>query len=157
LEKEPKQFGELDAKNYIPGAEVLLRQDNDNVRRNKALSDHFNNLHGFCFKEEKSESDSAWEDEDDEDESSDGGEDWVNVSHSEDEEEENDGESKGGVTLDPAVRKGLAAMVTESRILTDEDFKKIETLQLQKEVLSARKGSAKKRKATDSPYASTTV
>lgn len=61
------------------------------------------------------------------------------------------------MTLDPAVRKDLAAIVTGSRILTDEDFKKIETLQLQKEVLSARKGSAKKRKATDTPYATTPV
>ncbi len=104
--------------------------------------------------QEVSASDSDWED-DGEDESDDDGEEWVNVSHSSEDEksggEEEGGEEKEkqGLTLDPKVRKELAAQVSLSTILTDEDFKKIEALQLQKEVLSARKGSAKKRKATD--------
>jgi len=43
-----------------------------------------------------------------------------------------------------------AREIAETTILTDADFHKMETLQLQKELVGAKKGSAKKRKATDS-------
>jgi len=103
--------------------------------------------------QEVSESDSDWKGSDDEESEDDDGEEWVDVSHSEDEQksgdEEEDGEKEAqGLSMDPQRRRDLAAQVSLNTILTDEDFKKIETLQLQKEVLSARKGSAKKRKAT---------
>ena len=108
----------------------------------------------FVVFQELSGSDSDWEDNDD-DSNDDDGEEWVNVSHSEDEaksgdeDAENGEKEKQGLSMDPQVRKDLASQVSLSTILTDEDFKKIETLQLQKEILSARKGSAKKRKASD--------
>jgi len=129
LEKYSKAYGENDAKSHIPGAEILLRE----------------NMEGD---ESASDSDGISDDEENDDSEDDDGEEWVNVSHSEGEENVPE-DGKAGVTMDPKVRQDLASQVSLSKILTDEDFKKIETLQLQKEVVSARKGSAKKRKATD--------
>jgi protein SDA1 len=131
VEKKAKQFGEVDAKELIPGAEVLIHnpgEDND-------------------------------EDDDDDDEDSDDGGDndgeWQNVSHSEDDdeadenEEENDETNSNKPELDPATRKEMAKELLSSTILTDEDFKKMEKLQMQKEVVGVKKGSAKKRKASE--------
>ena len=105
--------------------------------------------------------------EDDEDDDSDDGE-WVDVDHSSDEdadvdegEEEGEGEeedeeskdkesSDADVKIDPAELRKQAKEVAMSRILTDEDFKRMETLQMQKELVGAKRGSAKKRKASDS-------
>ena len=103
--------------------------------------------------------------EDEEDGDSDDGE-WVDVDHSSDEDEgDGDGEeedededeeskdkegSDANVKIDPAELRKQASEVAMSRILTDEDYKRMETLQMQKELVGAKRGSAKKRKASDS-------
>ncbi|XP_063223734.1 protein SDA1 homolog [Bacillus rossius redtenbacheri] len=133
-ELKQKKYGEVDAKSYVPGAEVLLD-------KNK--------------KPEDSVAVDSAESEDDDGE-------WVDMDHSSAEGEEdanqpeesaaNDevekaaaGTSEGDGTATEKETK--AALASTLRILSDEDFRKIDAAQLSKEVTSARK--AKKRPATE--------
>jgi len=134
VEKKAKQFGQIDAREFIPGAEVLVGNPDD--------------------------------DNDSDDDDAESGEEWVNVSHSEGEDEEeeeeeendddekeaNEGEDEEKVekeVMDPMARHELAKELISTTFLTDEDFKKMEKLQMQKELVSVKKGSAKKRKASE--------
>ncbi|KAB0790528.1 hypothetical protein PPYR_09982 [Photinus pyralis] len=111
----PKEYAQLDAKDYIPGAEVLLHEEQEDIEIN-------------------SESDS-----DDE---------WVDIPQS-DEEAVNTTS-----TDDPEVKKQKqeqAKNVVLERILTDEDFKRIDLANVQKQIDPLRKG--KKRKIEDDPAA----
>ena len=117
-----KEFGETDAAEFVPGAEVVEDED-----------------------EEGDESD-AEDAEDDSEEESD------------DEEGEGDEEDKGKeeekmLTLEE--KKAKARATTLSRVLTDEDFKKIDAAQLKKQVVGVRKGGkrGKKRKAEEANLA----
>ncbi|XP_067887287.1 protein SDA1 homolog [Heterodontus francisci] len=120
--KEAKchEYGELDSKDYIPGAEVL---------------------------EEKAEEDDAgWEsasiDEEDEDD-----EGWINVHHSSDEEQQKEVVEKLS-SMPTEARKAKAAIVSASRLLTQEDFKKIRLAQMAKEI-DAAPGKSQKRKIVE--------
>ncbi|XP_067278914.1 protein SDA1 homolog [Pseudorasbora parva] len=123
--KEAKihNYGELEAKDYIPGAEVLEAEENVN----------------------EEEDDDGWESasmsEDDED-----GE-WVNVQHSSDEDQAEVAEKLQSIPEDE--RKAKAAVVSTSRLLTQDDFKKIRIAQMAKEVNSAT-GKGQKRKNVES-------
>uniref|UniRef100_A0A672SQK1 Protein SDA1 n=1 Tax=Sinocyclocheilus grahami TaxID=75366 RepID=A0A672SQK1_SINGR len=118
-----QNYGELEAKDYIPGAEVLEVEE--------------------IVDEEEDED--GWENasmsEDDED-----GE-WVNVHHSSDEDQTEVAEKFQNVPEDE--RKAKAAAVSTSRLLTQDDFKKIRIAQLAKEV-SAAPGKGQKRKNVES-------
>ncbi|KAM9329807.1 protein SDA1 homolog isoform 2-T2 [Gastrophryne carolinensis] len=120
-EAKIQAYGELDAKNYIPGAEVL------EVEKPEA--------------KEGEEQDDGWESaslsSDDED-----GE-WIDVHHSSDEEQKEVAEKLQSMPADE--RKAKAAAVSGSRLLTQEEFKKIRVAQLSKEV-NAAPGKAVKRK-----------
>uniref|UniRef100_A0A1B6DH20 Protein SDA1 n=1 Tax=Clastoptera arizonana TaxID=38151 RepID=A0A1B6DH20_9HEMI len=134
VEFKTKQFGEMDAKNFVPGAEVLSRE------KPKVKDD------------DEDESDS--EEDDDE---------WIDVSHSSDEndvseeesiEENQDNEEQSenlekkneisniAVKLSKeevaAQKKNNATEVSLSRLLTDEDFKKIDAAQIRKQVQVAK-------------------
>lgn len=169
-ELKPLGFGQLDAKDYVPGAEVLTEEP----------------------PEENSQNDQTKEEQDDDD--SDGS--WVNVSHSEDEvsdleehsndSEESDDESElldstvtsveeKSLTENTEVKSGekteaekddlqdpssqsdstkdktkaktsnnteekfqKAALVSQSRILTQEEFRKLKAAQIAKQVQAAR-------------------
>lgn len=122
-EAKIKDYGEVEAKDYIPGAEVLELED----------------------KKEKNEDEDGWEsasisDEDDED-----GE-WVDVHHSSDEDTEISEKLK---TIPAEERQAMAAAVSGSRLLTQDDFKKIRMVQIAKEV-SAAPNKGQKRKLVDS-------
>lgn len=122
-EAKVKDYGELEAKGYIPGAEVLELED----------------------KKENNEDDDGWESasisgEDDED-----GE-WVDVHHSSDEDTEIAEKLK---TIPTEERQAMAAAVSGSRLLTQDDFKKIRMVQMAKEV-SAAPSKGQKRKMVDS-------
>ncbi|XP_056146645.1 protein SDA1 homolog [Lampris incognitus] len=117
-------YGELEAKDYIPGAEVLEVEEG---------------------KGEEEDNEEGWEsasisDEDDED-----GE-WVDVHHSSDENNEELKEKLQGMPVEE--RKAKAATVSGSRLLTQDDFKKIRLVQLAKEV-NAAPGKGQKRKDVD--------
>ncbi|XP_001375734.2 protein SDA1 homolog [Monodelphis domestica] len=123
VEARIQEYGELDAKDYIPGAEVLDVE-----------------------KEEDGESDDdGWESASLSEEDDDDGE-WIPVHHSSDEENQEIAEKLKSVP--PEERKAKAAAVSTSRVLTQEDFQKIRLAQMQKEMDSA-PGKAQKRKNVD--------
>jgi len=131
-ELAPKQYAQIDAKDYIPGAEVLLKEDKNEVEIN---------------------SDSEDDDE------------WVDIPHSSDENNleedaeesvsEEEGEDEANNTESTENRKMLKAKRTTSkqelaqkisleRILTDEDFKRIDTANIRKQVETLKKGQKRK-------------
>lgn len=121
-EAKIKDYGELEAKDYIPGAEVLEVE-----------------------KKEGEEDEEGWESASISDEDEDG--EWVDVHHSSDEDT---GEVAEKLQSMPAEeRKAKAAAVSASRLLTQEDFKKIRLVQMAKEV-NAAPGKGQKRKNVDS-------
>ena len=121
------QFGDNIVKDHVPGAEAL--ESEKQIENDSELS----------------ESDSGWED----------------VIHTSDDEEdlvkeqrakkvsfaEKDGTSKEDEFLTQADKEEKAQKVTASRILTDAEFKKIESAQLKKQVQAYRKNK-KGRKRT---------
>nr|XP_048704055.1 protein SDA1 homolog isoform X3 [Caretta caretta] len=116
------EYGELDAKDYIPGAEILEVENKEE---------------GGKHEEDGWQSASLGEEEDDED-----GE-WIDVHHSSDEEQQEVGEKIKSMPVEE--QKAKAAAVSTSRVLTQEDFQKIHLAQIAKELNSA-PGKAAKRK-----------
>lgn len=111
-----KQYAEMNAKDYVPGAEVLLEKKNDEIEVN-------------------SSSDSDLDDEQ-----------WIDVDQgpleqSEGEEQEDKKETK---EERKAAKAQLAKKVTLERILTDEDFKQIDMANIKKQVVPPSKGMKRK-------------
>nr|XP_006133967.1 protein SDA1 homolog [Pelodiscus sinensis] len=123
VEARIHEYGELDAKDYIPGAEVL-EVENKEAEEGKLEEDGW-------------QSASLSEEDDDED-----GE-WIDVHHSSDEEQQEVAEKIKNMPIEE--QKAKAAAVSTSRVLTQEDFKKIRLAQIAKELNSA-PGKAAKRK-----------
>ncbi|XP_006871636.1 PREDICTED: protein SDA1 homolog isoform X2 [Chrysochloris asiatica] len=122
VETRVQEYGELDAKDYIPGAEILeVEKGEENAEDD----------------EDGWESASLSEEEEDAD-----GE-WVDVHHSSDEEQQEITKKLNSMPMEE--RKAKAAAISTSRVLTQEDFQKIHMAQLSKE-LSAAPGKAEKRK-----------
>lgn len=121
-EAKIKDYGELEAKDYIPGAEVLELED----------------------KKEGNEEEDGWESASISDDDEDG--EWVDVHHSSDEDTEITEKLK---TIPTEERQAMAAAVSGSRLLTQDDFKKIRMVQMAKEV-SAAPSKGQKRKMVDS-------
>ncbi|KAH0615773.1 hypothetical protein JD844_026245 [Phrynosoma platyrhinos] len=121
LEAKIHEYGELDAKNYIPGAEIL------DLEAKEEDGDH----------EDGWETASSSEEEDDED-----GE-WIDVHHSSDEEQKELAEKIKSMPVEE--QKAKAAAVSTSRLLTQEEFQKIRLAQLSKELKSAPGKSAKRK------------
>lgn len=124
-ELTPKNYGQLEAKDYVPGAEVLLRKENEEI---------------------EIDSGTGSEDEDDDE--------WIDVQHSSDEDaysikgQEEEQEKPQNRKLDIETKKELAKKVTLDRILTDEDFKRIDLANVRKQVEYARKGVKRKPEET---------
>uniref|UniRef100_A0A8C4RFN5 Protein SDA1 n=1 Tax=Erpetoichthys calabaricus TaxID=27687 RepID=A0A8C4RFN5_ERPCA len=115
-------YGEVDAKDYVPGAEVLE------------------------LNQEEMEDEEGWESASiTEQEDSDG--EWIDVHHSSDEEQQEVSENLNSMPAEE--KKAKAAVVSTSRLLTQEDFKKIRLAQMAKDFNSA-PGKAQKRKNVDS-------
>nr|KAF6432301.1 SDA1 domain containing 1 [Rousettus aegyptiacus] len=122
IEARVQEYGELDAKDYIPGAEILeVEKEEENAEND----------------EDGWESASLSEGSDDDD-----GE-WVDVHHSSDEEQQEISKKLHNMPMEE--RKAKAAAVSTSRVLTQEDFQKIRLAQMRKE-LDAAPGKAQKRK-----------
>lgn len=119
VEARIQDYGELEAKDYIPGAEVLDVEEN----------------------QEGAEDDEGWESASISDDGGDG--DWVDVHHSSDEDATEMVEKIQSIPVEE--RKAKAAAVSSSRVLTQDDFKKIRLAQMAKEVNGA-PGKAQKRK-----------
>ncbi|KAL2099698.1 hypothetical protein ACEWY4_004092 [Coilia grayii] len=111
-EAKIQNYGELGAKDHIPGAEVL------EVEKEK----------------EEDEDEEGWESASVSDEDDDDGE-WVDVHHSSDEGQAEMAEKLQNIP--PEERKAKAAAVSTSRLLTQEDFKKIRLAQMAKDLNAA--------------------
>uniref|UniRef100_A0A803XTZ0 Protein SDA1 n=1 Tax=Meleagris gallopavo TaxID=9103 RepID=A0A803XTZ0_MELGA len=123
VEARIHEYGELDAKDYIPGAEVLEVENQEEKGENQEAD-------GW-------ESASMSEEDDGED-----GE-WIDVHHSSDEEQQEVAEKIKSMPIEE--RKAKAAAVSTSRLLTQEDFHRIRLAQLSREI-NAAPGKAVKRK-----------
>ncbi|KAM9734617.1 protein SDA1 homolog [Menidia menidia] len=123
-EAKIKDYGELEAKDYIPGAEVLEEEEE---------------------KKEGEEDEDGWESASISDDDEDG--EWVDVHHSSDEDVGEVAEKLQSIPAEE--RKAKAAAVSGSRLLTQDDFKKIRLVQLAKEV-NAAPGKGQKRKSMGS-------
>ncbi|XP_071086929.1 protein SDA1 homolog [Haliotis cracherodii] len=120
------KYGERNTKDYIPGAEALEEMEDDAA--------------------DKPQDGDDWQScsEGEEDGDSDG--EWVTVQHSSDEEQQE--ELTKLVPVDPAERKRKAQDISANRILSQEDFAKINQLQASKQVQhTSTKG--KKRKSME--------
>uniref|UniRef100_A0A2K5RUX0 Protein SDA1 n=1 Tax=Cebus imitator TaxID=2715852 RepID=A0A2K5RUX0_CEBIM len=120
IEARVQEYGELDAKDYIPGAEVLEVEKEENAEND----------------EDGWESTSLSEEEDADGE-------WVDVQHSSDEEQQEISKKLNSMPMEE--RKAKAAAISTSRVLTQEDFQKIRMAQMRKE-LDAAPGKSQKRK-----------
>uniref|UniRef100_A0A3B5KCL5 Protein SDA1 n=1 Tax=Takifugu rubripes TaxID=31033 RepID=A0A3B5KCL5_TAKRU len=123
-EAKIKDYGELEAKDYIPGAEVL-------------------EVEGEHKDEEEAD---GWESVSDEDEEEEDDGEWVDIHHSSDEDTGEVAEKLQSIPIEE--RKAKAAAVSGSRLLTQDDFKKIRLAQIAKEV-DAAAGKGQKRKMVD--------
>ncbi|XP_046900807.1 protein SDA1 homolog [Hypomesus transpacificus] len=123
VEARIQDYGEMESKDYIPGAEVLEVEED----------------------QEAAEDEEGWESAS----LSDGGEDgdWVDVHHSSDEATGEMAEKLQSMPVEE--RKAKAKAVSSSRVLTQDDFKKIRLAQMAKELTGA-PGKAQKRKMVDS-------
>lgn len=120
IEARIQEYGELDAKDYIPGAEVLELEKGDNTEDD----------------EDGWESASLSEEEEEDGE-------WVDVHHSSDEEQQAIATKLDSMPMEE--RKAKAAAISTSRVLTQDDFQKIRMAQMKKE-MDAAPGKAQKRK-----------
>ncbi|CAH2301491.1 SDA1 homolog [Pelobates cultripes] len=114
-------YGELVAKDYIPGAEVLEVEKEENKN--------------------EGEDDDGWESASLSDDDEDG--EWIDVHHSSDEEHQEVAEKIQAMPEEE--RKVKASAVSGSRFLTQEEFKKIRIAQMAKEI-NAAPGKSEKRK-----------
>uniref|UniRef100_G3U9H8 Protein SDA1 n=1 Tax=Loxodonta africana TaxID=9785 RepID=G3U9H8_LOXAF len=117
IETRVQEYGELDAKDYIPGAEILeAEKEEENAENDESAS-----------LSEEGDADGE----------------WVDLPHSSDEEHQEIFKKLNSTPMEE--RKAKAAAISTSRVLTQEDFQKIRMAQLRKE-LSVAPGKAEKRK-----------
>ncbi|KAJ8311774.1 hypothetical protein KUTeg_010673 [Tegillarca granosa] len=112
------KYGEVDGKEFLPGAEILSMTKTDELKE-----------------------DDDWEscsEKSDSDEESDDG--WIDVHHSSDEEPQD----TSNVPEDPEERKKKALEISTSRILTQDEFKQIQQRQASKAVEGATKNRKRK-------------
>ncbi|CAH1776930.1 unnamed protein product [Owenia fusiformis] len=123
-EFQAKDYGEVNAKDYIPGAEVLKTNE----------------------EKDQEPEDDGWEScSEDSDDSDDGS--WIDVSHSEDELDENAVDPCEGMAPEEKISK--AREIVESRILSQDEFQKVSAAQLSKQMQDSkfRHGKGSKRKS----------
>lgn len=99
-----KQYGELKTTNFVPGTEVLDEGNEDEDLDSKIEANN-----------------DEWESDDDDDEGE-----WIDVYHSSEEEQEiEEGKSNDDNEEAEEDLNAKAARISQTRFLTDEDFKKI--------------------------------
>eukprot|EP00088_Acartia_fossae_P013665 TRINITY_DN1721_c0_g1_i4.p1 TRINITY_DN1721_c0_g1~~TRINITY_DN1721_c0_g1_i4.p1 ORF type:complete len:736 (-),score=222.23 TRINITY_DN1721_c0_g1_i4:131-2293(-) len=145
-----KGYGESDVFDHVPGAEVLNVDAPTEPAASDGAKESANNGGKATNRRGQKRKLDPSEEPDDSDgwESDSSGGTWVEVAHSDSEDEidgeDGDGECKGdAVTLEEKAAK--AQEVTVGRILTDEDFKRIDAAQLKKQVTGVRKNSKKQK------------
>uniref|UniRef100_A0A2R9AC22 Protein SDA1 n=1 Tax=Pan paniscus TaxID=9597 RepID=A0A2R9AC22_PANPA len=109
IEARVQEYGELDAKDYIPGAEVLEGEKEKNAE---------NDEDGWENTSLSEEEDAIGE--------------WIDVQHSSDEEQQEISKKLNRMPMEE--QKDKAAAISTSQVLTQEDFQKIRMAQLRKEL-----------------------
>ncbi len=147
-----RAYGQMDAKDYVPGAEVVNMGEGNGKEEEEQEE------------EEDDDGDGEWVDvihsSDEEEDEGDGDEDGSGEEEEEDAEEEGDGEEDAEGEKKVAEKKAkkpeqqyltleekrkLAAEAATSKFFTDADFKRIDSAQLRKQVQSFRKGGQSKK------------
>lgn len=162
MERKQRGFGELNAVELIPGAEVLVGNegkeedaggdsdgdDSDSSGEWINMSDSENEGDDASGNEEADEE--SGDDDEEEEEDGEQTEDGVEKEVKKGKKKENSKEKEDAAEeMDPQTRRLKAMELIQTQLLTDEDFKRMEKLQMQKQVVGAKKGSAKKRKASE--------
>ncbi len=149
-----RAYGQMDAKDYVPGAEVVNMGEGNSKEEEEQEEEE----------EEDDDGDGEWVDvihsSDEEEDEGDGHEDGSGEEEEEDAEEEGDGEEDAEGEKKVAEKKAkkaeqqyltleekrkLAAEAATSKFFTDADFKRIDSAQLRKQVQSFRKGGQSKK------------
>merc|ERR1712106_686819 len=155
------QFGVNEAKDYIPGAEILsfnIKRTEDKKKRAVDESDSSDDEEGGWVNvshadgsDDDSDDDEDQEGEEEEDE----GEDDNDSGHEEGEEDNRMISRKEAMQkvmeMDPEERKTKAADIVTSRFLTDEDFARIEATQAAKKVEKYKKNNKRKNEEEKDP------
>ncbi|XP_030753374.1 protein SDA1 homolog [Sitophilus oryzae] len=135
-EIEKIDYGKVNVKDYVPGAEVLLNEEKDNEEFEvNSESDSDDEQWVNVQHSNDEEIDSGEEEEDDSDEEMD---DDVEKDH--ETSERNILKAKKTKKEDLEAKKSLARKVTVDRILTDEDFKRIDMANVRKHLQGPNKG-----------------
>lgn len=126
VEFKALQYGELDAKDYIPGTEVLdvAEPEDDAVEDTNSKSKRKFNHHM------DSDSD-GWIDVNQSDDN-------LDILSNDDEEEAEDDDNKKKDNLSPQAAKEKASLVSTNRLLSQKEFERIRAVQLAKEVKASR-------------------
>lgn len=127
-----KEFGALEAHTFIPGTELLESVNSEEKPQKEKAGE-----------EGEGSDNDGWETDDEEEEIfEDDDEEWIDVSHSEEDEEMEDGEKETSLCDENAAKK--AEKISVSRILTDEDFKRIQKETLAEQVSGKSKGKKRR-------------
>lgn len=151
MEIVARKYGEVDAKEFVPGAEILLESENtESCEDSNNSDDEWVNV---SHSEDEIENDDDDNNEDDVEEDDEEEEEEDSASDTEDNNETNksfnsiESSKTDKIKLKKNVvskkeqlaeKKEKAAQVSSMRILTDEDFKRIEVAQLSKQLTSAK-------------------
>ena len=165
-ELTPMNYGHVDAKDYVPGAEVLLREDNEEVEIDsesgsddeewidiKHSSDEENVSEDDAT---NSESEAQSGDEEDDDESVQDLEEEEEDTKEEETEVEKKTQPKRKILKakrskdEKTSKREQAHKITIDRILTDEDFKRIDVANIKKHIQGSKKGAKRKIEETKS-------
>lgn len=130
------KYGEVDVKSFVPGAEIIAIESEEKEVKKEANGSAGEDEEDDEFEDEEEEI------EDDEEDSDEEG--WVDVSQSEDEAEKNEANGDDKPKLDEKDKVQKALEISTQRILTQEDFKRINREQIRKKVEDT--NSASKRK-----------
>ncbi|XP_017776201.1 PREDICTED: protein SDA1 homolog [Nicrophorus vespilloides] len=146
-ELEVREYGQVDAKDFIPGAEVLLKETHSDVEIN---SESESDDDEWVDIKHSSDEEIEGDDDDDDDEEEDDDEEVDDEQDEDDEETEEGKEDKKEKKTEETVLKGKAKKAAErklkveqakqvslDRLLTDEDFKRIDLANVKKQVFSS--------------------
>ncbi|XP_054164284.1 protein SDA1 homolog [Oppia nitens] len=137
LQIKAKQYGEVVASDFIDGVETLNETVDSNIDdNNDEPQDDDDDSEGWINVNHS------------EDEDSDG---FIDVSDSDDEDESGDEESKEDMKTSISDPKEKAALISSSRILTQEEFRKVKAIQLSKQISAAKPRKFNKNAKSDEP------
>lgn len=133
-----RQYGEIDAKGFIPGAEIIDLENSKEKTSEKTINiEDSDDEEGGEWVESESEDEKPKKrkhSEDDEDDSSDG--EWVDISSDGEDNQNGEVNSEQDATkfMTLAEKEERAQKISTERILTQEEFKKIRIEQMKKKL-----------------------